>query len=117
MVNVVWGPAGVDLALGAGAPTPYPAASSTSSSTSPSPYATAPPPQWSNFANLAKQAREQLEVGLGEVVKAGEGLIERVEDVIVEAGECRVTADASVFWTTSTLAVLGHSLASLIELI
>ena len=55
----------------------------------PSTYATAPPPQWSNFANLAKQAREQLEVGLGEVVKAGEGLIERVEDVIVEAGECR----------------------------
>ncbi len=43
---------------------------------------------WSSFTHIAKQAQNQLEQGLGEVIKAGEGLIEKVED-IVESGDGR----------------------------
>ena len=56
---------------------------------------------WSSFANIAKQAASQLEQGLGEVVKAGEGLIERVEDIVendddaVGTGGEDSTADAA----------------------
>jgi hypothetical protein len=48
--------------------------------------------QWSSFAGLAAKAASQLEAGLGEVVRAGEGLIERVEE-IVEADEGDASAE------------------------